>query len=181
MVIWRNSTERISEIKPHGDIRQVDLKAIPDHDILCAGFPCQPFSKAGNQKGFDCPQWGDLFDYIINILRLRKPQFVMIENVPNLIRHNGGKTWAKILHRLRLVGYKVSDGKLSPHHVGVPQVRERAFIVGSRDVLAGFCWPERQKSVETSIRTILDKQPNDARSPIRTVHSIPGCVAGISR
>ena len=151
-------------IKPHGDIRQVDFKAIPDHDILCAGFPCQPFSKAGNQKGFDCPQWGDLFDYIINILRLRKPQFVMIENVPNLIKHNGGKTWAKILHRLRLAGYKVSDGKLSPHHVGVPQVRERAFIVGSRDILADFSWPERSKSAETSIRTILDKQPNDARS-----------------
>ena len=151
-------------IKPHGDIRQVDLNVIPDHDMLCAGFPCQPFSKAGNQQGFDCPQWGNLFDYIINILRLRKPQFVMIENVPNLIKHNGGKTWANILHRLRLAGYKVSDGKLSPHHVGVPQVRERAFIVGSRDVLAGFSWPERSKSAETSIRTILDKQPSDARS-----------------
>lgn len=150
-------------IKPHGDIRQVDLKVIPDHDILCAGFPCQPFSKAGNQKGFDCPQWGDLFDYIINILRLRKPQFVMIENVPNLIKHDDGKTWTKILHRLRLAGYKVSDGKLSPHHVGVPQVRERAFIVGSRNALTGFTWPERSKNVETSIRSILDKQPNDAR------------------
>ena len=150
-------------IKPHGDIRQVDIEAIPDHDILCAGFPCQPFSKAGNQKGFDCPQWGDLFDYIINILRLRKPQFLMIENVPNLIKHNGGKTWAKILHRLRLAGYKVSDGKLSPHNVGVPQVRERAFIVGSRDALSGFRWPERSKSVQTSIHTILDKQPNEAR------------------
>lgn len=151
-------------IKPFGDIRQVDLKSIPDHDILCAGFPCQPFSKAGNQKGFDCPQWGDLFDYIIDILRLRKPQFVLIENVPNLIKHNGGKTWDNILHRLRLAGYKVSDGKLSPHHVGVPQVRERAFIVGSRDTLAGFSWPERPKSTATSIRTILDKQPSDARS-----------------
>ena len=126
------------EVKPHGDIRQVDLTEIPDHDILCAGFPCQPFSKAGTQRGFDCPQWGDLFDYIISILRLHKPQFVMIENVPNLIKHNGGKTWANILHRLRLAGYKVSDGKLSPHHVGVPQVRERAFIVGSRDVLTDF-------------------------------------------
>lgn len=150
-------------IKPHGDIREIDLRMVPAHDILCAGFPCQPFSKAGSQQGFDCPQWGDLFDYIINILRLRKPQFVMIENVPNLIKHNSGKTWAKILHRLRLAGYKVSDGRLSPHHVGVPQVRERAFIVGSRDELVGFCWPERSKVAETSIRTILDEQPNDAR------------------
>ncbi len=155
--------ERNFGVKPHGDIRQVSVSEIPNHDILCAGFPCQPFSKAGEQKGFECPQWGDLFDYIINILRHHKPQFVMIENVPNLIKHNGGKTWANILHRLRLAGYKVSDGKLSPHHVGVPQVRERAFIVGSRDPLLGFSWPDRQKKVETSIRTILDKQPNDAR------------------
>ena len=150
-------------IRPHGDIRAVDLRAVPHHDILCAGFPCQPFSKAGSQQGFDCPQWGDLFDYIVNILRSRKPQFLMIENVPNLIKHNDGKTWAKILHRLRLAGYKVSDGKLSPHHVGVPQVRERAFIVGSRDDLVGFSWPDRSKTVETSVRTILGKQPNDAR------------------
>lgn len=150
-------------IKPHGDIREVSVKDIPRHDILCAGFPCQPFSKAGEQKGFECPQWGDLFDYIVSILREHKPQFVMIENVPNLIKHNEGKTWAKILHRLRLAGYKVSDGKLSPHHVGVPQVRERAFIVGSRDRLTGFSWPDRPKNVETNIRTILDKRPNDAR------------------
>lgn len=151
------------DIKPHGDIRQVAVADIPDHDILCAGFPCQPFSKAGDQKGFECPQWGDLFDYIINILREHKPQFVMIENVPNLIKHNDGKTWSKILHRLRLAGYKVSDGKLSPHHVGVPQVRERAFIVGSRDGLIGFSWPHRPKDAQTSIHTILDKRPNDAR------------------
>jgi DNA (cytosine-5)-methyltransferase 1 len=128
-------------IKPHGDIRKVSVSDIPDHDVLCAGFPCQPFSKAGDQKGFQCPQWGDLFDYIINILRQHKPQFVIIENVPNLIKHNEGKTWSNILHRLRLAGYKVTDGKLSPHHVGVPQVRERAFIVGSRDTLTGFIWP----------------------------------------
>ena len=150
-------------IRPHGDIRAIGLEAVPEHDILCAGFPCQPFSKAGSQQGFACPQWGDLFDYIINILRSRQPQFVIIENVPNLIKHNGGKTWGQILHRLRLAGYKVSDGKLSPHHVGVPQVRERAFIVGSRDELVGFSWPERPKLVETSIRTILDNQPHDAR------------------
>lgn len=150
-------------IKPHGDIRKVSVSDIPDHDVLCAGFPCQPFSKAGDQKGFQCPQWGDLFDYIINILRQHKPQFVIIENVPNLIKHNEGKTWSNILHRLRLAGYKVTDGKLSPHHVGVPQVRERAFIVGSRDTLTGFIWPDRPKKIETSIRTILDERPNDAR------------------
>lgn len=150
-------------LKPRGDIRKVDFSEIPEHDILCAGFPCQPFSKAGEQKGFSCPQWGDLFDYIVNILRVRKPQFIMIENVPNLLKHNEGKTWANILHRLRLAGYKVSDGTLSPHQVGVPQVRERAFIVGSRKGLEGFIWPDKDKYSDTAIQSILEESPQDAR------------------
>src|SRR5450759_2481623 len=84
-------------IKPHCDIRTLNIAKVPAHDILCAGFPCQPFSKAGNQKGFKCPQWGDLFDYGIAILRTRKPRYFVIENVPNLVRHNKGKTWRTIL------------------------------------------------------------------------------------
>lgn len=150
-------------IRPHGDIRSVSLESVPAHDILCAGFPCQPFSKAGDQKGFDCPQWGDLFDYVIAILRARKPRFVIVENVPNLVRHKKGKTWRNILHRLRLAGYSVSDRLLSPHHVGVPQVRERAFIVGCRDGLEGFQWPQPQTSTSLSINSVLDDHPKEAR------------------
>ncbi|MBV6517060.1 MAG: IS1595 family transposase ISCco3 [Planctomycetes bacterium] len=89
-------------MRPHGDIRGLALAEIPPHDILCAGFPCQPFSKAGEQRGLKCPQWGDLIDYVVRILRHHEPQFFLIENVPNLVRHRKGKTWRSIQHRLRL-------------------------------------------------------------------------------
>jgi DNA (cytosine-5)-methyltransferase 1 len=151
-------------LRPHGDIRSLDISAVPDHDILCAGFPCQPFSKAGGQKGFECPQWGDLIDYVIKILRMHKPRYFIIENVPNLVRHQQGRTWRTIKHRLRLAGYSVSDKLLSPHHFGVPQVRERAFIVGRRGGLEGLVWPEPLADAEPSIHSILDKNPDKARA-----------------
>lgn len=150
-------------IRPHGDIRAIKVEQVPAHDILCAGFPCQPFSKAGGQKGFACPQWGDLFDYVIDILRARKPRYVIIENVPNLVRHDDGATWRSILHRLRLAGYSVSYREISPHHVGVPQVRGRAFIVGCRDGLDGFEWPAPNAPESLSINAVLDDHPRDAR------------------
>lgn len=150
-------------IRPHGDIREAYYK-VPPHDVLCAGFPCQPFSKAGDQLGFDCPQWGDLFDYVLKILDTHKPSYLLIENVPNLIRHDDGKTWGKIKCRLEALEYKVDLGKLSPHMFGVPQVRERAIVVGARHGLAHFSWPEPTHTLEqVSIKTILDKNPRGAR------------------
>jgi len=95
-------------ISPVGDIRQVEMQSIPEHDILCAGFPCQPFSKAGMQLGFDCPLWGTLFQNIIKILKYHQPNYFIIENVPNLARHQNGKTWSKIQKELR---GKVEPGK----------------------------------------------------------------------
>jgi len=150
-------------LRPHGDIRALDIPSVPEHDILCAGFPCQPFSKAGGQKGFDCPQWGDLFDYVICILRTHKPRYFIIENVPNLVRHRQGKTWLTIKHRLRLAGYSVNDHLLSPHHLGVPQIRERAFIVGRRGGLDRFSWPAPLPVPELSIHSVLDENPQEAK------------------
>ena len=150
-------------ITPHGDIRALDLSTVPGHDILCAGFPCQPFSKAGNQKGLDCPQWGDLIDYVVRILRLHKPGYFIVENVPNLVRHQQGKTWRRIIHRLRLAGYSVADELLSPHQFGVPQIRERAFIVGRRGGLNGFSWPPAKLDKNLSIHNVLDQNPADAK------------------
>lgn len=149
---------------PEGDIRS-SYRRTPKHDILCAGFPCQPFSKAGEQKGFDCPQWGDLFDYVIMILEQQSPRFVIIENVPNLIRHDEGKTWQRICYRLENAGYDIDFRLLSPHMFGVPQVRNRAVIVGARDGLSHFSWPKSTHNSESlSINSILDCNPPDAKA-----------------
>ena len=154
--------EKNHHIQPAGDIRKILLKDIPMHDLLCAGFPCQPFSKAGGQRGLKCPQWGDLIDYVIRILKHHKPTYFIIENVPNLVRHNSGKTWTAIGRQLEEAGYKISDGELSPHMFGVPQVRPRAFIVGKRGSLDSFVWPTSEVH-ELSIRSVLDKSPADAK------------------
>jgi len=149
--------------RPHGDIRAVDLSSIPDHDVLCAGFPCQPFSKAGDQKGLECPQWGNLFDYVIEILKRKQPRYFIIENVPNLIKHKGGETWKTICSKLRK-DYDIDFANLSPHMFGIPQKRERAFIVGDREGLNGFEWPLPEELPEISIRSILDDRPPDAHA-----------------
>lgn len=155
--------ERNFGIKPHGDIREAH-KLVPAHDILCAGFPCQPFSKAGDQLGFDCPQWGDLFDYVIRIIKRHEPRFLIIENVPNIMRHKGGNTWKRVRQRLREEGYDIDSTLMSPHMLGVPQLRERAIIVGARDSLGYFEWPEPTHDAEdVDIRAILDTRPEDAR------------------
>lgn len=148
---------------PRKDIRDVQPESVPEHDILCAGFPCQPFSKAGYQKGFDCPQWGDLFDHVMEILTYHSPRYVMLENVANLEKHNDGKTWESIRNRLQEAGYEIQNRKLSPHKFGIPQIRERLFIVGSRQGLSHFSWPEEAGCDDLSVRNILDHCPSDAR------------------
>jgi DNA (cytosine-5)-methyltransferase 1 len=151
-------------IRPFGDIRKTYRK-IPPHDILCAGFPCQPFSKAGGQLGFECPQWGDLFGYVIRIIERHKPRFLLIENVPNLLRHDTGHTWERVCARLRRAGYAIECKLLSPHMYGVPQIRERALIVGDRKGLELFKWPKPTHGpTDISIKTVLDVSPPEARA-----------------
>ena len=150
-------------LKPFGDIRHLDARKVPTHDILCAGFPCQPFSKAGEQQGFSCPQWGDLFQYITNILEFHEPKYFIIENVPNLVRHNNGQTWNQILYELKDLGYDISYKLLSPHQFHIPQIRERAFIVGQLGSLKGFAWPDKYTPSDQTVLSILDKKPIDAR------------------
>jgi len=150
-------------IKPKGDIRKIALKSIPKHDILCAGFPCQPFSKAGKQEGFSCPKWGDLIDYVIKVIKYHRPSFVLLENVPNLLSHNNGTTWNSILSDLRKLHYSVDFRKLSPHKYGIPQIRERVFIVASKLNLDGFVWPPFSSLKTPNITSILDVSPLDAK------------------
>ena len=150
-------------LSSHGDIRQVNISRIPPHIFFCAGFPCQPFSKAGRQKGLECPQNGSLFDNVIGILEARKPEFIILENVPNLSRHAGGKTWAEMRTRLEEAGYKIDEDRLSPHQFGIPQIRERVYIVGCRAGLTHFRWPQPKGKVSTTILSALEKEPEDAR------------------
>ena len=145
-------------IRPGTDIRFC-WKDIPPHDILCAGFPCQPFSKAGSQKGFECPDSGDLFDYILNVVDKHRPSFLIFENVPNILRHADGKTWERIKASLLGRGYDVKHTEISPHQIGVPQVRKRAIIVASLTGLAHFSWPETSFPQEQlTIKSVLEEQ-----------------------
>ncbi|MGE5554249.1 MAG: DNA (cytosine-5-)-methyltransferase [Betaproteobacteria bacterium] len=151
-------------IRPAGDIRRITPDAIPPHDILCAGFPCQPFSKAGDQSGFEDPKSGDLFYHILKVLEYHEPDYLLLENVPNFERHDNGRTWELAKAHLRERGYEVDSRKLSPHRFGIPQIRERVFIVGSRNGLDGFVWPrETTRERDVSLQTVLDKNPSDAR------------------
>jgi DNA (cytosine-5)-methyltransferase 1 len=150
-------------VRPSGDIRKSYL-TVPKHDILCAGFPCQPFSKAGEQLGFECPQWGDLFGYVVKILERHQPRFLIIENVPNLMQHNEGRTWKRICARLRRAGYDIQSMKISPHLFGVPQIRDRAVIVGDRKGLKDFQWPSATHAAsDLSIESVLDRRPKNAK------------------
>ena len=134
-----------SEIKPYaldvlkqnhpneeivGDITQVDAATIPDFDILCAGFPCQAFSAAGNRLGFADTR-GTLFFDVERILLARKPKGFILENVEGLVNHDGGKTLKTILKHLKAIGYKVSYAVLNSKYFGVPQERKRIYIVGT--------------------------------------------------
>lgn len=151
-------------MRPHGDIVSVPISEIPEHDILCAGSPCQPFSKAGEQQGLDCPKWGNLLGHVLKIARVRKPRFLLLENVPNLKRHNSGETWLDLERQFERVGYNLASAYLSPHQFGIPQIRERLFIVGSRDGLADFKWPSPPKDVALDLNSILDTNPGEART-----------------
>lgn len=148
------------------DVNELDPAAIereiPDHDLLTAGFPCQPFSKAGEQLGFEHTLQGRLFFKVFEILRVKKPRRFILENVPNILRHRGGKTKATIVEKLEELGYEVAVHRFSPHQFGIPQVRERAYFVGSLDGLSNFAWPAEHKEA-TDITTVLLPDVVDAR------------------
>jgi DNA (cytosine-5)-methyltransferase 1 len=161
----RDVYERNFGLRPAGDIREVDLDRLPEHDVLCAGFPCQPFSKAGSQDGFEDEQWGDLlFGYALEIASRRHPRYMLLENVPNFQHHRRGQTWEQTYNRLRALGYGVDSELLSPHRFGIPQIRERLFIVASRTGLREFSWPEDvTPDGSFTLSTLLDHMPVEAK------------------
>jgi len=150
-------------IEPAGDIREVNLKNVPSHDLLCAGFPCQPFSKAGGQMGLEDSVRGTVFFNIVEILKQRRPQFVVLENVAHFVKHDEGNTYIRVKESLESLGYEVRHAQLSPHKFGVPQIRERMYMVGRLGGLNGFEWPHPQTDgASLSIRDVLDVNPPEA-------------------
>ena len=119
------------------DIREVDPNSLPDYDVMCAGFPCQSFSKAGKQQGFKDETKGTLFFEIERLLKYRVEsnnpvRYFILENVSNLVSHDNGRTWGIIKKHLKKLGYALSENPIivSPHQLGVPQLRSRVFILG---------------------------------------------------
>ena len=158
---------------PFGDITKESTKEfIPENfDILCAGFPCQAFSLAGKRRGFEETR-GTLFFDVAEILRRRQPKAIFLENVKGLAIHDGGKTLQVILNTLDEVGYVVPDPKIvNAMYFGVPQHRERIYIVGFRKDLGikkeDFTYPE-QKEVTKHFIDIREEQPVPAKYYLST-------------
>jgi len=115
--------------EPEGDITKIPAESIPDHDLLCVGFPCQSFSIAGKRKGFQDTR-GTLFFDICRILRVKRPSYCLLENVKGLLSHDKGETFKTILESLDELGYDCQWQVLNSKCFGVPQNRERVFIIG---------------------------------------------------
>ena len=121
--------------KNYGDATKINPLDLPEFDLLCGGFPCQAFSLAGKRMGFEDTR-GTLFFDIARIVKIRKPQFLFLENVKGLLSHDKGRTFATILASLDELGYNAEWQVLNSKHFGVPQNRERVFIIGC---LGGKC------------------------------------------
>lgn len=127
----RETYEKNYEIKPLGDLYEIDPTTIPSFDVLCAGFPCQPFSNAGLHLGFQ-DQRGVLFFQIMKIVEHHRPNYLLFENVPALITHNNGHTFQTIVSLMEQMGYSVAHKKVTCSDYGIPQMRKRVLLVGVR-------------------------------------------------
>ena len=145
--------------KPFGDITKIDENEIPDHDILFAGFPCQPFSIIGQMKGLNDTR-GTLFFDIARIIKAKKPKAFILENVKQLVGHDQGKTLKIIVQSLRDLGYHVQYSVLNALDYGLPQKRERVVIIGHIEpIMFTFPNPEKPyKSLNNILETKVDKK-----------------------
>lgn len=141
------------------DITKINPEEVPDHDVLCGGFPCQAFSKAGKQKGFEETR-GTLFFYIEKILQAKKPKYIVLENVRNLVSHDNGNTWKVIRQHIIDCGYRITENPIimSPHQLGIPQLRERVVILGVYDP------NNTDKYLNIDLGTMKDKKDNSIES-----------------
>ena len=134
---------------PAGDITKIESQAIPDFDVLLAGFPCQPFSSIGQRAGFKHETQGTLFYDVLRIIQDKRPVAFLLENVQGLVNHDKGKTFEIIQKHLKAAGYEIHFKILDASDYGVPQVRKRIYIVGFDDSRfkrkTEFVWPEPKK------------------------------------
>ena len=158
------------EIEINGDITKIKEVDIPEHDILLAGFPCQAFSMAGQRKGFNDTR-GTLFFDVARIIKYHKPKVVFCENVKNLLNHDRGRTFKVIKNVLEELGYIVYYKILNSKNFGVPQNRERIYIVAFRkDINHGFFnFPEETDSTKT-IRDIMEDKEVSPKYYLSTVY-----------
>lgn len=138
---------------PSGDVAAVDTKTIPPFDILCAGFPCQPFSSIGKREGFMHATQGTMFHEILRIVRARSPKVLLLENVAGLVTHGKGRTLHTIIAALEEAGYRVQYRVLDAAFYGVPQRRNRIYIVAMKRELFSeffsFQWPAPTEKPKT--------------------------------
>ena len=139
---------------PMGDINTIPIDKIPEHDVLTAGFPCQPFSISGKQKGFEDTR-GTLIYRIFEIIEHHQPKVVFLENVKHLVHHDKRNTLNAILKCLHNLGYKTSWRVLNANNFGVPQNRERIIIIGNKEKEFDFSKIKKQKKVV--LKDFLDK------------------------
>lgn len=146
---------------PYGDITKISEDDIPEHDVLLAGFPCQPFSNIGKRQGFAHETQGTLFFDILRILKKRKPKMFLLENVKGLLTNDSGNTFKVIIENLKNLQYSVFYKVLDAQNFGLPQRRERIVIVGFRKDLSiiNFEFPEGNPKLKTPIKDILEHNP----------------------
>lgn len=140
-------------IEPVDDIRTIDAANMPDFDLLCAGFPCQPFSIAGNGEGFKDKEKGNLFYDILNIIDAKMPRMCILENVKNLKTHDGGNTYKAIETELLNRNYLITSKIINAAEYGSPQARQRIFIVATK--VTPFAIPVPAK-LTNPVSTIID-------------------------
>lgn len=158
-----NTYQKNFGIKPYGDITKIEVEEIPSHDILCGGFPCQAFSISGKQKGFEDTR-GTLFFDIARIVSHHQPKILFLENVKNLLKHDNGNTLRTITETLKELNYSVFYKVLNSSHFGLPQNRERLYIVAFHNSLNVdmFQFP---KPINTPIclKQILEDRPENVK------------------
>ena len=147
---------------PYGDITKINELDIPNHDVLLAGFPCQPFSNIGKREGFSHKTQGTLFFDVLRILKEKQPKMFLLENVKGLLTNDNGRTFKVIMKSLKELNYTVFYKVLDAQNFGLPQRRERVVIVGFREDLRinEFNIPEGDKELRIPVKSILEHNPS---------------------